>query len=75
MASKRIRLKRDLPVEARHGCNVGNVYDVEVEVRAAGEKVNDLGRDRLIKVGFTAVSGVVVYAFRDEFEWYDDKRA
>jgi len=73
LKNKRIRLTTELPVEARHGCKVGNIYDVEDEVRLPPKGGNNQGR--LKKVGFRASSGVIVYAIRGEFEWYDDRSA
>lgn len=65
----RIRLKVDLPVEARHGCKAGNEYEVVDERR--NEALGSGERGRLEKVGFVAVSGYVVYAFPREYERLD----
>lgn len=65
----RIRLKVDLPVEARHGCKAGNEYEVVDEKRY--KAIGSGTRGRLEKVGFVAASGKTVYAFRHEFERLD----
>lgn len=66
MSIKRIRLKVDLPVEARHGCKAGNEYEVVDERRREPLVIGNKGR--LEKVGFVATSGETVYAFPEEFE-------